>query len=60
MVMSINRNEQHYPAPKGSDELHSGDVLLCYGPKTALQEYIPLLERKPRKRKKQATKKKNG
>ncbi len=58
MVMSINRNEQHYPAPKGNDELHSGDILLCYGPKTALQEYIPLLERKPRKRKQAAKKKK--
>lgn len=57
IVMSINRNEQHYPAPKGDDELHSGDILLCYGPKTALQEYIPLLERKPRKRKKAAKKK---
>lgn len=50
MVMSINRNDQHYPAPQGQDEIQAGDILLCYGPKTALQEYIPLLERKPRKR----------
>lgn len=58
MVMSINRNQQHYPAPKGDDEIQKGDILLCYGPKTALQEYIPLLDLKPRKRKKAAKKKK--
>jgi len=59
IVMSINRNDQHYPAPTGQDEIHSGDILLCYGPKTALQEYIPLLDRKPRKRKKKVIKKKS-
>ncbi|MDP0498992.1 MAG: 30S ribosomal protein S6--L-glutamate ligase [Verrucomicrobiota bacterium JB022] len=50
VVMSINRGGQHYPVPRGSDLLHPGDVLLCYGPKLALREYLPTLERKRSKR----------
>jgi len=46
MVMSINRNGQHFPAPTGDDELHHGDKLLCYGPKVALQDFLPSM--KPR------------
>ncbi len=56
MIMSINRGSQHYPAPKGDDDILSGDILICYGPKVALQEYIPLTEPKPRKRKKKTKK----
>ncbi|WP_269525803.1 30S ribosomal protein S6--L-glutamate ligase [Coraliomargarita parva] len=58
IVMSINRNGQHFPAPTGDDELHHGDKLLCYGPKTTLQDYLPLLTQ--RKRRKLAAKKRVG
>ncbi len=58
MVMSINRSGQHYPAPKGDDEIHQGDVVLCYGPKVALQEYVPLLERPKKRRRQTASRKK--
>jgi len=50
VVMSINRGGQHYPVPRGSDVLYAGDVLLCYGPKLALREYLPTLEKKRKKR----------
>jgi ribosomal protein S6--L-glutamate ligase len=53
IVMSINRNGQHFPAPTGDDALHHGDKLLCYGPKIALQDYLPsLTQRKLKKKKK--------
>lgn len=45
IVMSINRNGQHIPAPRGADIIRDGDVLLCYGPKIALLEYLPTLEK---------------
>lgn len=44
IVMSINRNGVHLPAPRGGDVIHEGDVLLCYGPKLAVKEYLPTLE----------------
>jgi ribosomal protein S6--L-glutamate ligase len=46
IVMSINRNGQHIPAPRGLDRIHEGDILLCYGPKIALREYLPTLTRR--------------
>ena len=52
MVMSINRNGQYFPAPTGEDELHHGDKLLCYGPKAALQDYLPSLAKRRVRRKK--------
>jgi ribosomal protein S6--L-glutamate ligase len=52
MIMSIQRHSQHYPAPKGDDVLLEGDVLLCYGPKIAIREYLPTLESRREERKK--------
>ncbi len=51
IVMSINRNGQHFPAPTGEDELHHGDKLLCYGPKVALQDFLPQLTKRKRRTK---------
>ena len=51
MVMSINRMDQHIPAPRGEQVLQAGDILLCYGPKLALREYVPTLETKRKHRK---------
>ncbi len=44
IVMSINRNGQHIPAPSGEDIIREGDILLCYGPKFAVREYLPTLD----------------
>lgn len=46
VVMSINRKGQHYPVPQGSDRLQAGDILLCYGPKLSLREFLPTLQSK--------------
>jgi len=56
MVMSIDRNGQHMPAPRGTDELMEGDVLLCYGPKLTLNEILPEIIR-PKRRKQKKTRK---
>jgi len=50
MVMSINRQGQHLPAPTGHDCLQSGDILLCYGPKMAVKEFIPTLQKHGRRK----------
>jgi len=50
IVMSINRMGQHLPAPKGQDCIHAGDILLCYGPKMAVKEFIPTLQKRSRRR----------
>ncbi|MGJ3241889.1 MAG: RimK family alpha-L-glutamate ligase [Opitutales bacterium] len=50
IVMDINRNGQHIPAPKGDDTILEGDVLLCYGPRLALREVLPALVRPQRRR----------
>lgn len=57
IVMNINRLGQHISVPGGNDRLEAGDVLLCYGPKLSLREYLPTLERK-RARRAQAKRKK--
>ncbi len=49
IVMSINRNGQHFPAPTGDLVLRHGDKLLCYGPKVGLQEFLPIINRKARR-----------
>ncbi|MCC5838704.1 MAG: RimK family alpha-L-glutamate ligase [Opitutales bacterium] len=56
VVMSIDRNGQHFPVPRGSDVLVAGDLLLCYGPKITLREFLPhLKETSARKRKRKST-----
>ncbi len=53
VVMNISRGSQAIPAPTGEDGIQAGDTLLCYGPKNALREYLPILNR-PRKRRTKA------
>lgn len=56
VVMSIDRKGQHFPVPRGSDVLVAGDLLLCYGPKITLREFLPhLKETSARKRRKKST-----
>ena len=57
IVMSIDCNGQHTPAPKGTDVIREGDKLLCYGPKLTLNEILPDLVRPKRKKKKVMVKK---
>ncbi len=52
VVMSINRQGQHYPVPQATDTLHAGDVLLCYGPKLTLREFVPAVAKKRQVRRK--------
>lgn len=40
-VLSINRNGQIIPNPRGDRELYPGDVLLCYGRQDALRNLLP-------------------
>ncbi|MGF1679149.1 MAG: RimK family alpha-L-glutamate ligase [Candidatus Methylacidiphilales bacterium] len=40
-VLSINRNGQIIPNPRGDRELLPGDVLLCYGRQDALRNFLP-------------------
>lgn len=52
-VLSINRNGQIIPNPRGDNELLAGDVLLCYGKQDSLRDLLPytLAERKKARRK---------
>jgi len=50
IVMSVNRAGQHFPAPSGDHLLHHGDKLLCFGPKVALQEFLPIVSKAKKKR----------
>ncbi|MEO0796564.1 MAG: RimK family alpha-L-glutamate ligase [Verrucomicrobiota bacterium] len=52
IVLSINRSGQVIAAPKGDDMIQAGDVLLCYGRKNTLQDYLPLKKHPKKKRKK--------
>ncbi len=56
VVMSINRQGTHYPVPQGSDRLQAGDVLLCYGPRLSLREFLPTLHSKRAVRRRKAPK----
>lgn len=40
-VLSITRQKAILPNPKGDDEIHTGDVLLCYGDLTELRRLVP-------------------
>lgn len=52
IVLSINRSGQVHAAPKGDDEIHAGDLLLCYGRKNTLRDYLP--QKKPKRKKAKA------
>jgi len=52
IILSINRNGQVLAAPKGDDEIHPGDTLLCYGRKNTLRDYLPTQKEKKKKAKK--------
>ncbi len=55
-VLSINRNGQIIPNPRGEQEMLPGDLLLCYGKKATLHDLMrPTLEQK-----KQAIKEKSA
>ncbi|MGE9296185.1 MAG: RimK family alpha-L-glutamate ligase [Puniceicoccales bacterium] len=54
IVLSINRAGQVLAAPKGQDIIQAGDVLLCYGRKNTLRDYLPL--KKPAKKKRKVKK----
>ncbi len=51
VILRIRRGGEQIPNPKGSRELMSGDLLLCYGNQGALKSYLPTLVRKKRKKK---------
>ena len=55
VVMSINRQGQHYPVPQATDKLQAGDVLLCYGPKLTLREFVPTVAKKRQGRRKRSS-----
>jgi len=51
-VLSINRNGQIIPNPRGDREMLAGDLLLCYGKQTTLRELLSqTIEEKKRARK---------
>ncbi|GHB98087.1 putative alpha-L-glutamate ligase [Cerasicoccus arenae] len=55
IVMSINRAGQILAAPKGQDMIQQGDILLCYGRKNTLRDFLPIRkmpEKKKAKKKK--------
>lgn len=47
-VMSIRRQKQLIPNPKGDDSIETGDILLCFGEGRQLRSLLP--ERKPQRR----------
>jgi len=49
-VMSIRRQRQLIPNPKGDDTIEEGDVLLCFGEGRQLRSLLP--ERRPPRRRK--------
>jgi len=58
VIMRLVRDGSHIANPKGSRVIMAGDTLLCYGNKMTLQNYLPaLIKRKRRKAKKTASKK---
>lgn len=50
IVLSINRAGQVIAAPKGDDMIQAGDLLLCYGRKNTLRDYLPARKAKKAKR----------
>ncbi len=57
IVLSIKRGGIVIPAPTGSQELLTGDLLLCYGKRLALSSLIPPPKKKRRSKKKTKKKK---
>ncbi len=57
VILRIVRGSDHIANPKGTRELKVGDTLLCYGNKTTLQNYLPKLAKRKRRKKKSITKK---
>jgi len=53
-VLSITRNTEIQPNPKGDDIIETGDTLLCYGDLHELRLMMP--EQKPKRRKRPAKK----
>lgn len=56
VILRIIRGNEHIANPKGSRELHVGDTLLCYGNKTTLQNFLPQLAKRKRRKKNAITK----
>lgn len=54
-VMSISRDSRIIPNPKGDHEIHTGDILLCYGELRELRALMPA--HRPRRKKKRSSKK---
>ncbi|MCC5874956.1 MAG: 30S ribosomal protein S6--L-glutamate ligase [Candidatus Sumerlaeia bacterium] len=52
-VMSITRHDAVIPNPRGDEEVHPGDTLLCYGQLSSLRALMP---EKPKRRKKNGRK----
>jgi len=52
VVLRIVRGSEHIANPKGSRVIQAGDSLLCYGNKTALESYLPVLGKRKRRRRK--------
>ena len=50
IVLSINRNGLVTPAPRGSEVLLPGDVLLCYGKQITLRSLVPSVDAKRKAR----------
>jgi len=48
-VMSIKRQKSIIANPRGDDVIQGGDVLLCFGEKSALRSLVPDKDRAPRR-----------
>lgn len=55
-IISITRQKNLIPNPKGDEVIRKGDVLLCYGDTRELRKLIPDAPRKKRSKKKKARK----
>ena len=59
IILRMVRNNQHIANPMGTRKILAGDTLLCYGEKTALQSYLPILIKRRRRKKKNSSATKN-
>lgn len=59
IVLSITRGGQTHAVPKGDDLIQTGDVLLCYGRKHTLRDYLPILSKRRSRRTSKTTSAKN-
>jgi ribosomal protein S6--L-glutamate ligase len=51
VILRIVRGSDHIANPRVSREILVGDILLCYGNKTTLQNYLPSLAKHKRRKK---------